>query len=465
MLHAESMRSPSLIAIGAVVMLAGACAQDGDAEGAAGAGGVAPDSSTSTAGQDTGGGDAAADELPDSGAIRVHQQQGYGEVSAAFWRGPPLDEPSLDGCDVVQAGSCRSVRCPELPAPALPTFLDAGALSLAVGGVARGLEHQTDGWYFAVTDDRVLATDGPTTLTASGADVPSFAIDLNAPPRIELVSPVFGSELVVHEGEDLELVWEAEGTEGELEVVFYSLDEDGYDEDPTLHRMSTCTFDLAARQGVVPSSIVADVATGIPSGVMISTRRKEHLGVGSHDVAVTTTDVAALGSWKYVTAPCGACEDAAQVGCNPSCGSDCDDIVCDDGTSTSPPMLAMGTTIVQIPAVTAADPRCAGVFSGPAVAWAVVLEVPPEAGCVSVVRPEGVCDQVVDHPLQASPGGCSGNPGGGSVGFGGDAPSPHFLVIAVPEDRTTEPSIVRVVVGTDDCPVEISVEGCPPSFD
>ena len=167
-------------------------------------------------------------------------------------------DTSLASCSFAAAGSCVLTTCPlgtGYDAGALPSAgnltlyggaLGSSGLVLYPGGGSDEYSYQTGGTLFTSTDTL--------SVVASGADVPSFAQSVPGVDYVTVDSPqAFNGTVYLTTSQDLDVQWSG-GVTGSFVSFEFATETGGQ------KIGATCTFDAAAGQGTVPSTMLGPLA-------------------------------------------------------------------------------------------------------------------------------------------------------------------------------------------------------------
>jgi hypothetical protein len=222
-------------------------------------------------------------------------------VSAAFWVGSPVSDPV---CSTVTIGECVVSRCPEeQPGDCAsgsscgPQPASAGVISLTGGSVPVSIT-PTDATYSSyIGNDSTLWTGGQTlTISAAGATVPAFSVNLAAPSQAIIQSPTptvsgISATLAVQVANDLPLVWT--GNVGTLVIGFNQTPSP----EPSSTTSVTCRFPASAGRATVPAGALSTLKPGMGSfSASVVSDRTVNVGGWSIDVVVTGQAIAVDGT-------------------------------------------------------------------------------------------------------------------------------------------------------------------------
>lgn len=226
-----------------------------------------------------GGGGGGTTGAPNSGTVTIGQYVVSGTTSssqsAAFLALPldVLETGAINGCSMETAGSCASVTC----SGASLTGLSAGDVTVAVNGTALPtLVRSTSGFYSGTATGAIFSPGQTVSVTATGGDVPAFALSTTAPaaPAVTLpTSLTRNADAVIH--------WD-----GAVDADFVVVSISGTPASGSGAVIVSCR-DLAPATGSVqvPAALLADL-TGASAYVGIAGYRKVVTTAGRYDVAL-----------------------------------------------------------------------------------------------------------------------------------------------------------------------------------
>lgn len=148
-------------------------------------------------------------------AGQTQEAWSWGYVFGSFLAGPEAAPPT---CEVTTIGSCTVTDCVREPADepgeGPSPFVSAGVVTVEGLSTPAALEPTENGDYWLdLEGDRTNADEpftagAPLKFRVEGDVVPGFEVELAAPARLTLTSPVLDDDLVVPRDEELQLTWD-----------------------------------------------------------------------------------------------------------------------------------------------------------------------------------------------------------------------------------------------------------------
>lgn len=202
-------------------------------------------------------------------------------------------------CEVTTVGSCSVTDCPA-DSPAEPSpFVSAGAITVeGLTSPVTALPTEAGEYWVDVEGDRTsadepFASGASVRVAAAGDVVPAFDVELPAPARLNVTSPVPDDDLVVTRDEELLLTWEHGPGEGGVSVILQVEEPESPDEGVRTISVQ-CNADVVDGAVALPADVLASLPATEEAYLFVIAREETEVVAGDWRVHASVADFTML---------------------------------------------------------------------------------------------------------------------------------------------------------------------------
>lgn len=223
-----------------------------------------------------------------AGVVSLAQIDGADLLPSPVLRGVFQDAPLIwGGCTRYPVGDCYFYECLDGSNPVHAVIntsypvASAGELEVSGQGTGHPLQQEPSGLYEGVAERLWSSAGTPLLITASGADVPAFAVEVEAPSVIPVTSPGHTPHdpITWDQRSHLPIEW-IPGTHGIVRLAIY-------DTEYALQRPALyCSFPATWGRAVVPSAALLALEVGGPYMLRIVGMQEKRVAVDDWEISV-----------------------------------------------------------------------------------------------------------------------------------------------------------------------------------